>query len=113
MKKVKKVFLVLLRMSLVPYFFREILQRKKVTIILYHSIKPPLADLHFKVLREKYNIISLRDYVASRTSKNRGDRLPAKPLIVTFDDGHQSNYDLLPIFKRHNIPAVIFLCSGI
>ena len=39
--------------------------------------------------------------------------LPPKSLIVTFDDGHIGNYDLLPVLRAKKIPVTIFLCAGI
>jgi peptidoglycan/xylan/chitin deacetylase (PgdA/CDA1 family) len=42
-----------------------------------------------------------------------GTKLPAKSLIITFDDGHVSNYSLLPVVKKHQIPVTIFLCASI
>ena len=39
--------------------------------------------------------------------------LPPKPLIITMDDGHKSNFDLQSLFAKYNIPVTIFLCSGV
>lgn len=108
----KRVICVLLRITLIPFFIREIIQRKKVTIILYHDIKADTVDRHFRVLQAKYNIISLRDYLAARTLREP-NRLPPKALIITFDDGHRGNYELRPVLERYKIPVTIFLCSGI
>lgn len=39
-----------------------------------------------------------------------GNPLPDKPLLITFDDGYTSNYDLAyPILKKLNMKAAIFL----
>lgn len=109
---IRKLVFILLRLTLIPFFIRELIQRKQVTIILYHDIKPDTADRHFRVLKSKYNIISLKDYVEAQ-KKGRIGRLPPKSLIVTFDDGHKSNHKLHPILKKYNIPSTIFLCSAI
>ncbi len=34
-------------------------------------------------------------------------------MVITFDDGHIGNYELLPIIKKLNIPVTIFLCASI
>lgn len=94
-----------------PYFIREVVQRRRVTILVYHKLTPQVADHHFGALRRKYNLISLADYLNFRT--DRGRRLPPKPLIVTLDDGHKGNYALKPILEKHGIRASIFLCSGL
>jgi poly-beta-1,6-N-acetyl-D-glucosamine N-deacetylase len=98
-------------MSALPYVIREVVQRGRVTIIVYHKLSPDAAERHFEALLQKYDIISLAEYLDSRTGIH--NQLPLKPLIVTFDDGHKSNYDLKPIFEKHKIPVTVFLCSGV
>jgi len=113
---VKRVFrsavFALLRFSGLPFLARELLQRRTVTIVVYHAPPAELADLHFGALRRRYHIISLSEYLAARI-KRTADRLPAKALIITFDDGHRSNYELRTLLEKHRIPITIFLCSGI
>ena len=109
---IRRLAFFLLRFSLVPFFARELIQRKKVTIIAYHLVSPEVAEAHFTALRRRYNIISLRDFLNAR-SNGTLDKLPPKALIVTLDDGHKSNYLLKPVFQKYSIPATIFLGSGI
>jgi peptidoglycan/xylan/chitin deacetylase (PgdA/CDA1 family) len=109
---ISKLIFALLRFTLIPFFIREVIQRRKVTIIVYHDIKPDTADTHFKILKSKYNIIALKDYVKAK-KLGKVDKLPNKSLIITFDDGYKDNYRLKPLFEKYNIPATIFLCSGI
>lgn len=98
-------------MSGVPYLLRELAQRRRVTILVYHKLLPETADCHFKALRRRYNFITLADYVAARAD-HKGP-LPGKSLIVTFDDGHKSNYALKPVFEKYGIRPTSFLCSGL
>ncbi len=107
----KRTAFLLLRMSAVPYLIREVVQRRRVTILVYHKLPPDIADRHFAALRRKYNIISLAEYMAYRADAGR--QLPPKPLIVTFDDGHQGNYALKPVLEKHGIRVTLFLCSGL
>ena len=44
---------------------------------------------------------------------HHGKRLPNKAIVIIFDDGHASNYNLLPVIKKLEIPITIFLCSSI
>ncbi len=97
---------------MIPLLVRELIQRKKTTIIVYHDIKPETAEKQFKILKSKYNIIALKDYVEAKKLGNV-DKLPPKSLIITFDDGHKNNYSLKSTLKKYNIPITIFLCSGI
>jgi peptidoglycan/xylan/chitin deacetylase (PgdA/CDA1 family) len=107
----RKIAFFFLRISALPWFIREFLQRHRVTIIVYHRLDPETADRHFSALRKRYNIISLADYMDYRTDTAKS--LPSKPLIVTFDDGHKSNYALKAILEKHAIRATSFLCSGV
>lgn len=99
-----------LRYSGLPYLFREFVQRKRLTILLYHNISRENADKTFPYLAEKYHIIGLQDYLQHRRERKP---LPPKSLIITFDDGAKGNYDLLPLLKKTNLPVSIFLCAGI
>lgn len=111
-RMLRKIPFLLLRLTGIPFFVREVIQRKKVTIVLFHDISPDRVDMHLRVLRSKYNIISLQDYVRAKEA-GRVDELPPKSLIITLDDGHKSNYELKPLLERYDVPATIFLCSGI
>jgi peptidoglycan/xylan/chitin deacetylase (PgdA/CDA1 family) len=91
---------------------RELIQRRRVTVLLYHDIAPALADRHFRKLRQLYHPISLHEFVRAQRDAN-GAALPAKSLIVTFDDGNRSNAELKEVFKRHSIEPAIFVCSGV
>lgn len=101
-----------MRFSGLPFLIREIVQRNKVTIVVYHALEAERADVHFAVLRSRYNVIALSDFLAVRSIEEI-DRLPPKSLIITFDDGHEGNYRLVSVIQKHRIPITIFLCSGI
>jgi peptidoglycan/xylan/chitin deacetylase (PgdA/CDA1 family) len=62
-------------------------------------------------LARRYSLISLSDFLRWR----RGEvaALPPRPLVITLDDGHASNVQLLEVFRRHAVSATIFLCSDI
>ena len=102
----------LLRLTGIPFFLREYVQRKRVTILCYHDMDPQLAELHIRVLKRLYNIIPLSAYIDARRG-HASTVIPPKALAITFDDGHKGNYWLLPVFRQHQVPATIFLCSGI
>ena len=103
---------VLLRLSGLPFILREIVQRKKLTIVVYHAMVAPVAERHFRALRARYNILPLSEYLAWRKNKSASS-LPPKSIIITFDDGHKANYELKPLLEKHCVPITIFLCSGI
>lgn len=108
---IKYIFF-LMRISLIPFLLREIMQRRNTTIVLYHEPSPETARKHLQILKSKYNIISLRDFVKAKQA-NSVRSLPPKALIITIDDGHRSNYELLSVFEELGVPITIFLCAGI
>jgi peptidoglycan/xylan/chitin deacetylase (PgdA/CDA1 family) len=105
------VFLAL-RATLLPFVLREVCQRKKVTIIVYHAPSAEIFDTHICFLKHVYHIVPLSVYLEAR---QRGDfsKLPPKALVITLDDGYRSNYELKHIIEKHNVPVTIFLCSGL
>lgn len=108
----KKLIFRLLRISGLPSLVRETIQKKKVTVLVFHDMGVETAEQVFAYLAKHYNFISLNQFLQACSNQDR-HALPPKAVIVTFDDGHKGNYDLLPVFIKYNIPATIFLCSGI
>ena len=57
-------------------------------------------------IRDRYTGVSfdeLQAYVL------RGEPLPEKPVVITFDDGYRSNYTLAyPILQKYSMKATIF-----
>ena len=99
-----------LRYSGLPYLMREVFQRNKVTILLFHNIEAQQFQNVIYYFYQTYNIISLDYFYKCVLLKQT---LPYKSIIITFDDGHKNNYNLLEIVKERKIPVTIFLCSGI
>lgn len=103
-------FFKIIRYTGLPLFFRELVQRHKVTILMFHDLSPEKATDAFSYLKKHYHLISLKDYLNAVQS---GHHLPKKAAVITIDDGHAGNYLLLPTIKKLQIPVSIFLCSGI
>lgn len=41
------------------------------------------------------------------------ERLPARPAVISFDDGYRNNYEVaLPLLLKRRMPAVFFVASG-
>lgn len=108
----KKIIFKLLRYSGLPFLFREIIQKNKVSMILFHDISRETADQSFNYLSKNYNVIDLNDFIDACKNKNQAS-IPKKAMIVTFDDGHLKNYDILPEIQKYKIPVTIFLCTSI
>lgn len=99
-----------LRMTALPFLAYRLRARRRLTIILYHAVEPDLFRRHLEFLQKRYTIIKMSDYLDFR---NNGGTLPDFPLVITFDDGHWQNYQLLPVLKETGVPVTVFLCSYI
>jgi peptidoglycan/xylan/chitin deacetylase (PgdA/CDA1 family) len=83
-----------------------------LTILIYHRIDPELFDNHIDFLERQFTIISLRD-VLEAYSSGLGKKIPENCMVITFDDGWSSNFQLLPVLKKHNVQITIFLSVGL
>jgi peptidoglycan/xylan/chitin deacetylase (PgdA/CDA1 family) len=100
-----------LRRSPVQPVFRWHASRRLV-VLAYHSVTD--ADRfssHVRYLRSQMHPVSMEEVAASIRS---GRRLPPRAVLVTFDDGGRSVYDIaLPILRKHDVPALAFLVAGV
>lgn len=100
----------------------------RVPILMYHYIggNPNPADLTRNILSttpDKFD--EQMGYLASRgytpitfdtmyAALYHGSALPAKPIILTFDDGYIDFYiNAFPILKKYNFHAVSFIPTGL
>lgn len=90
----------------------------QVPVLTYHHLKPDVTDDSMVTTPERfeaqiaalteagYTAVSLEElysYVAY------GATLPEKPVVITFDDGYDSNYEYAyPILKKYGQKATIF-----
>jgi peptidoglycan/xylan/chitin deacetylase (PgdA/CDA1 family) len=109
---IRRLVFLILRYSGLPFLLREVVQRGKVTIVVYHALPADRARQHFQALRARYAIIALADYLRAR-AEGEMRRLPSNSLIITFDDGHRNNFELRGLMEELRVPITIFLCSGI
>jgi peptidoglycan/xylan/chitin deacetylase (PgdA/CDA1 family) len=66
-------------------------------------------ETHCRVVRETCDPISLDDWRAA--SAGRG-ALPARPVLMTFDDGYRSVFRIAaPILDAYDLPSVVFVCT--
>jgi peptidoglycan/xylan/chitin deacetylase (PgdA/CDA1 family) len=88
------------------------IQSKKATIIFYHDPPPDVLDRHLGYLSKRYNFIPLNRLINAIYSRD-WSAIPPKSLVVTFDDGHKGNYNLLEVFKKYKVVPTIYLCTQI
>lgn len=89
-----------------------------VPVLMYHKIgDEPNNDA--VISREKfleqmnylhrngYHPISLEELYAYLT---RGQKLPPRPVVITFDDGYRDTYEVaLPVLKQYGFKSVLFI----
>lgn len=102
------------------------LLRKKLIILTYHGFTDQESHegienhqgkhlfierfkFQLEYLKKYHQVIRLEQWLERKTS---GEPLPEGAVVVTFDDGYQSNYALaFPLLKTWGIPATIFLTT--
>ncbi len=105
------------------YFFMNSGSGKagRASILMYHSVggsgvlfsvKPEDFEWQMEYLKtNSFNVISLAKLFEIFSLKKE---LPAKTVVLTFDDGHEDNYHkVFPVLKKYNFPATIFLITGL
>ena len=91
---------------------RECLCRNRVAILMYHDAKSAVFARHIAYLWHHYTVISL-DTLVSAIHQKDFSRIPAKSVVITIDDGHAGNIELLPLFKQYRICPTLFVCTQI
>ncbi|RVU54809.1 polysaccharide deacetylase family protein [Anaerosphaera multitolerans] len=90
----------------------------EVPVILLHSIddgeysiSKEQFERQIRLIKESgYNTVSLKD-LYDYTEK--GVELPDNPILITFDDGYTSNYEVAyPLFKELNMKSTIYLIGS-
>ncbi|HEY3993181.1 MAG TPA: polysaccharide deacetylase family protein [Ktedonobacteraceae bacterium] len=100
------------------------LEAKKIPILMYHSISdhatpkyspfaisPALFAQQMEYLRQhNYTPITVTRFMEIRT---KGEQLPAKPVLLTFDDGLEDFYTgALPVLQEYHFPATLYVVTG-
>ena len=54
-----------------------------------------------------------RDTLVAAIHQKDFSQIPAKSVVITIDDGHAGNIELLPLFKQYRIRPTLFVCTQI
>jgi len=96
-------------------------RRARLSILIYHRVLPepdPLRPGEPDVARFRWQMRLLARHfrplpLAEAIERLRTDRLPARSVCVTFDDGYADNATLaLPILREYAIPATVFIATA-
>lgn len=105
-----------------PSVFRR-LNRKQVVILMYHGLVEDTRrsewtqlsvgkfEQQIRHLALYYSPVSLEQAVEHLSGRTE---LPDNPVVVTFDDGYRSTYELgFPVLKKYGVPASVFITTSL
>jgi peptidoglycan/xylan/chitin deacetylase (PgdA/CDA1 family) len=74
------------------------------------SVTPDRFESHLRYLTQNgYHIVTLDDLLYALA---QGRSLPAKPVILTFDDGYEDNYrNAFPLLQKHGMVGHFFIIT--
>ena len=79
---------------------------------MYHDPKPTVFAKHLAYLSHHWTVISLQTLVSAIYQKDFS-QIPPKSVVITIDDGHRWNIELLPLLKQYRIRPTLFVCTQI
>ncbi|WP_235678224.1 polysaccharide deacetylase family protein [Cylindrospermopsis curvispora] len=90
------------RLARVPIFmYHDILPQKQV----FFDVTPEELEAHFQLLQQEGVTPISPNWLLAHL--RTGVPLPAKPVLLSFDDGYGGHYEYVyPLLKKYNFPAV-------
>ncbi len=101
-----------LRVPILMYHYVEYVTDERDTIRKSLALTPHVFEKQLQTLvNDGYTFITTKDLADVLDEKAK---LPAKPIILTFDDGYGDFYtDVFPLLKKHNVKAVTYIVPGV
>lgn len=106
--------------------YHRLRNRRQLTVVMFHRVLDP-ADARWHTcdpdytlpvellarslafFRRHYNVVSMQQVLQARRG---AAKLPARPLLITFDDGWADNAQFaLPALQRAGLPALLFVVA--
>lgn len=111
------------QISDLPDWYKSIENGTKVPILMYHNLlessdagdglnvsKEAFDDQMYQLKAYGYNTITFNNLYEHYMN---GSPLPENPVIISFDDGYESNYTIgYPILKKYSFNACIFIITN-
>ncbi len=101
-----------LRASGLPLLLRHTVQRKRLTVLLFHQQEAGRFSRTLHTLARRYSIIDL-DAALRAIESGAFEALPPRPLLITLDDGRASNAALVPLLRAARVRPVVFIATGV
>jgi peptidoglycan/xylan/chitin deacetylase (PgdA/CDA1 family) len=100
-----------IRVPILLYHYVEYVRDKRDTIRQSLDIMPNTFDAQVKTLLDAgYTFLTASELADILDGKLT---MPAKPILLTFDDGHWDLYtDVLPILEKYHVKATAYIISG-
>lgn len=102
----------MIRYSGLPWLIRRRVARRRASVVLYHDPSPASFEAHLAFLSKHYRFISLDTLVDALYAQD-WSKVPEYALVITLDDGHARNAELVEIARRYEAHPTIFLCSQV
>ncbi|MGM7635108.1 polysaccharide deacetylase family protein [Bacillus sp. Hm123] len=94
----------------------------KIPVLMYHHFDknkniqngiigdPTVFEEQMRLLQENgYTTLTTQDVIDIKNGKST---MPAKPIMITLDDGYESNYNyVFPVLQKYNMKATIFIIT--
>ncbi|MBW4061073.1 polysaccharide deacetylase family protein [Candidatus Saccharibacteria bacterium] len=80
-----------------------------IPIVIYHYTPADFNDELDYLQAHNYTVIDLKTVYAALTL---GGPLPAKPVVLTFDDGFENQMQAFDMLKAHNMKATYYIING-
>lgn len=69
-------------------------------------VQPDTFAMHLRECKKHFDVLDLGDWL---NLKQRGEKLPGRACVITFDDGWSDNYEFaLPIITQEQVPITLF-----
>lgn len=123
----KRFAAALVSQSPLPELVFHVRARRRLTVIMYHSIRPPRGPRYpfddqlvsatpaafarqLRFFHSHLDVLSVDELLDCLEEPKS---LPRRPALITFDDGHADNYEIaLPLLRQHGLTACFFLTTG-
>jgi peptidoglycan/xylan/chitin deacetylase (PgdA/CDA1 family) len=102
-----------LRWSGLATLVRKTLGRRRASILLYHDPEPQTLARHLAFLAKKGCTFVSLDALVRALRENAWHSVPNHAVVVTFDDGHRGNAQVVEILRRYGVRPTIYMCSQV